>query len=45
MLRGEIDRATLVWTEGMPQWRAAGEVEELKVLFASVPPPLPPGVG
>lgn len=42
---GGLTRATLVWAEGMPQWRPAGEVEELAPLLASVPPPLPPGAG
>lgn len=39
---GKITRDTLVWKQGMPQWTAAGMVPELKDLFASVPPPLPP---
>ena len=32
----------LVWKEGMAGWEKAGEVSELKPLFASIPPPLPP---
>jgi hypothetical protein len=44
-LRGELDRASLVWAEGMAQWAPAGEVEELRPLFAAVPPPVPPGAG
>lgn len=32
-----------VWMEGMPAWAKAGEVPELKPLFAPVPPP-PPGM-
>lgn len=39
---GAVTRATLVWKQGMAHWQAAGEVEELGTLFASVPPPLPP---
>ncbi len=39
---GEISRDTLVWCEGMANWTKAGEVDELKSLFASMPPPLPP---
>jgi hypothetical protein len=38
---GQLERSTLVWSEGMAQWQAASEVEELKPLFAAVPPPLP----
>ena len=30
----------MVWYEGLDNWVKAGEVEELKVLFKSVPPPL-----
>lgn len=37
----EINRSSLVWAEGMPEWLKAEEVDELKVLFAAVPPPLP----
>jgi membrane protease subunit (stomatin/prohibitin family) len=40
--QGRLDRGTLVWTEGMPNWTPAGEVPELAGLFAaSGPPPLP----
>ena len=38
---GQLTRATLVWTQGMAQWSAAGEVAELAGLFAHMPPPLP----
>lgn len=38
---GKINRQTLVWTQGMPQWTAAGDVAELGTLFASAPPPIP----
>ncbi|MFZ1640026.1 MAG: SPFH domain-containing protein [Candidatus Contendobacter sp.] len=38
---GQLTRATLVWTQGMAQWTAAGEVAELNALFANLPPPLP----
>ncbi|HYM94835.1 MAG TPA: DUF4339 domain-containing protein [Chitinophagaceae bacterium] len=39
-----ITAQTLVWFDPMPQWKPAGEMEELKSLFNStaVPPPLPP---
>lgn len=36
-----INKNTLVWTEGMEDWKKASEVEELKEIFRSVPPPLP----
>jgi membrane protease subunit (stomatin/prohibitin family) len=39
---GAVTRETLVWTEGMANWTAAGEVESVARLFGSVPPPLPP---
>ena len=38
---GQLTRDSLVWREGMPNWVAAGTVEELSQLFAAVPPPLP----
>ncbi len=38
---GPLTRATLVWTQGMAKWTAAGEVAELASLFAHLPPPLP----
>ena len=37
----EIDRNTLVWTEGMANWASAGDVDPLKSLFGSMPPPIP----
>jgi hypothetical protein len=38
---GQLTRATLVWTQGMADWAPAGEVAELTVFFAHLPPPLP----
>lgn len=35
-----ITKETLVWKEGLSQWVKAGELEELEVLFKTVPPPL-----
>lgn len=35
-----ITKETLVWKEGLSHWVQAGELEELEVLFKSVPPPL-----
>ncbi|WP_134741103.1 SPFH domain-containing protein [Nocardioides sp. 503] len=38
----QLGRETLVWYEGMPSWKPAGEVPELASLFGTNPPPLPP---
>lgn len=40
---GALTRETLVWKNGMAAWTPAGQVGELANLFASMPPPLPPG--
>jgi hypothetical protein len=40
--KGQLTKNTLVWKEGMPQWAAAGTVDELAGIWSSVPPPLPP---
>lgn len=37
---GIINHNTLIWFNGLVQWKDAGQVEELKNLFSS-PPPLP----
>lgn len=39
---GQLTRESLVWSEGMSGWQAAGQVGALLTLFASTPPPLPP---
>lgn len=39
---GAIDRSTLVWREGMPQWMAVANTELAAVAGAPLPPP--PGV-
>jgi membrane protease subunit (stomatin/prohibitin family) len=39
---GKINRATLVWRQGMAAWTPAEKVPELQDVFAAVPPPLPP---
>ncbi len=39
---GQIKKETLVWTQGMAQWQAAGEVGDVAQLFGQAPPPLPP---
>ena len=36
--KGEIKADTKVWKEGMPNWIAAGTAEDLKSMFAKVPP-------
>lgn len=33
-----VTKETLVWCEGMENWTKAGDVKELNVLFAPVPP-------
>jgi len=37
----KIKKTNLVWAEGMADWLKAGEVTELKGLFAAAPPPPP----
>lgn len=39
---GQFTADSLVWKNGMAQWAKAGEVDELKGLFASPIPPMPP---
>jgi membrane protease subunit (stomatin/prohibitin family) len=39
---GQLHRKTLVWTEGMENWKPAEQVEALSKLFAKIPPPIPP---
>lgn len=40
--QGKLNAETLVWSQGMSGWMKASEVDALKSLFGSVPPPLPP---
>jgi membrane protease subunit (stomatin/prohibitin family) len=40
---GQITRQTLVWSPGMAQWTAAGEVPQLAGAFGPPPPPPPAG--
>ncbi|MGY6549862.1 MAG: SPFH domain-containing protein [Roseinatronobacter sp.] len=42
-LAGQITRETLVWRDGQSGWQKAGDIAALAPLFASVPPPPPPG--
>ncbi len=44
-LAAQIDRETLVWTEGQSGWLKAGEVPALAQIFAARPPPPPPPPG
>jgi len=37
----KIKKTNLVWAEGMADWLKAGEIAELKGLFAATPPPPP----
>lgn len=39
--QGQLTRTTLVWTQGMTSWTAAGSVNELSRLFTLTPPPIP----
>jgi membrane protease subunit (stomatin/prohibitin family) len=41
-MSGQLTRQSLVWTQGMEQWTAAGQVPALAGIFAKLPPPLPP---
>ncbi len=36
----KITRTTKVWFEGLEDWKNADEIEELKSLFISIPPPI-----
>ena len=38
---GQLQRETLVWSQGMSGWVSAGQVPQLASLFDQVPPPLP----
>ena len=39
---GALTAQSLVWTQGMPDWKPAGQVEELAAILANLPPPIPP---
>ncbi len=38
---GSFNASSLVWKTGMPNWEKAGDVAELKGLFATAMPPIP----
>ena len=40
-IAGQLTSASLVWKSGMAEWAKAGAVEELKSVFADVPPVIP----
>ncbi len=42
--KGQIKPDTMVWTNGMSGWQAAGQVPQLSGLFGATPPP-PPSAG
>jgi membrane protease subunit (stomatin/prohibitin family) len=42
--QGQLNAQSLVWTNGMANWQAAGTVAELSALFAASVPPVPPPV-
>jgi len=39
---GEVKADTMVWTNGMAGWMAAGQVPQLQSVFGNSPPPPPP---
>lgn len=39
--QGQLNHQTYVWKQGMAQWQAAGEVQELTPLFSGMPPVMP----
>ena len=39
---GSVTKETLVWSEGMAEWTAAGDVAAVASMFGATPPPLPP---
>ena len=41
VLNGQLTRQTYVWKQGMANWDFAGNVQELSMLFGSMPPPPP----
>jgi tetratricopeptide (TPR) repeat protein len=36
-----LKKSTLVWTEGMQDWKPGGEIDEIKDILLSEPPPIP----
>ena len=42
IVAGQLSANSLVWKKGMREWVRAGLIEELKNLFSTVMPPIPP---
>ncbi|WP_171595846.1 DUF4339 domain-containing protein [Marinifilum caeruleilacunae] len=40
-LKGKIQKDTLLWCEGMKDWKRADEISEFKSFFEVIPPPIP----
>lgn len=40
LIARKISRETKVWFEGLAEWKNAEEIEELKPIFISIPPPI-----
>ncbi len=40
LITKKISRETKVWFEGLKDWKNAGEIEELRTIFSSIPPPI-----
>lgn len=38
---GNLNTSDLVWTDGMPEWVKANDVEDIKAIFSSIPKPPP----
>ncbi|MES2387515.1 MAG: SPFH domain-containing protein [Bacteroidota bacterium] len=36
-----VTKQTLLWYQGLPGWKASGDISEIAHLFAATPPPLP----
>jgi hypothetical protein len=41
ILSSDIKSNSLIWFEGMQNWERAENIDELKILFRSMPPPIP----
>lgn len=39
--RGKITKDTYIWKSGMPQWKRAAEIEDIRPGFDLTPPPFP----
>jgi len=40
--RMNVQKETLIWYEGIDNWQAAKDIDEIKEIFVATPPPLPP---